>query len=342
MYLKRTCHRIWTFIKQENLHRLTLLILSLIVLSAIAISMVERDLSFADSVWWSIVTLTTVGYGDIAPTSSIGRIVAIVNMIVGVGLLAILSATLASILVNLKLKQDRGMGDYTFKKHIILCEWNSRAAAIIKELRMNPQTELTPIIIIANIDCNPSLSDQVYLIKGNVNDDTLNRANIKSASTVIILGDDQLDDHARDAKVILSTLTVESLNQDVYTIVELVDETHAITCRRAQANEIIVGHEITSMLISQAALNHGISKVVSQLLTAETDNQLYKVPVPKSKVGANFIEVLVYMKERYNSTVVGLQQGIEGEVCSNPPNNTKLSEEDYLIVIAKEHPQLQA
>ena len=205
MQLKRTWHRIWTFIQQENLHRLTLLILGLVVISAIALSALEPDLSFADSVWWSIVTLTTVGYGDIAPNTFAGRIVAIVNMIMGVGLLAILSATLASLLVNLKLRRERGMGDYTFKKHIILCEWNSRAAAIIKELRMNPLTELTPIIIIANIDYNPSLSEQVYLIKGNVNDDTLTRASIQSASTVIILGDDGLDDHARDAKVIPDT-----------------------------------------------------------------------------------------------------------------------------------------
>ena len=127
-----------------------------------------------------------------------------------------------------------------------------------------------------------------------------------------------------------------------YTIVELVDETHAITCRRAQANEIIIGSKIASMLMSQAALNHGISKVVSQLLTAETDNQLYKVPVPQSKIGEHFIEVLIYMKERYDSTVVGLQQGLEGEVLSNPPNDMILSREDFLIVIAKQHPQLQS
>ncbi|MCM1981650.1 potassium channel family protein [Lyngbya confervoides] len=333
--------RAWIFIERENLHRLSLLILGLVFVSAIALSAVEPDLSVADGIWWSIVTLTTVGYGDIAPATLLGRTVATVNMLVGVGLLAILSATLASLLVNLRLKEDRGMGDYSFRNHIIICEWNGRTASIVKELRLAPQTELTPIVIIANLEHNPSRAERVYLIQGNVNDDTLTRANIKEAATVLILGDDRLEDVARDAKVILSTLTVESLNQAVYTVVELVDETHAITCRRAHANEIIVGSEITSMLMSQAALNHGISTVISQLLTAESDNQLYKVQVPKSKVGTSFLDAMVYMKERYNSTVVALQPGHQAEVLSNPPNDTLLGAEDYLIVIAKQHPQLQ-
>ena len=339
--LRKIWHRCWTWIERENLHRLSLLILGLILGSAIAISAVEAELSLADGLWWSVVTLTTVGYGDIAPTTMVGRAIAILNMIVGVGLLAILSATLAGLLVNIRLREERGMGEFKFKGHILICEWNSRAAAIVKELRLDPKTELTPIIIIANLEQNPCRDDQVYLIQGHVTDETLMRANLMEASTTLILGDDRLDDVARDAKVILSTLTVESLNPSVYTVVELVDETHVVTCRRAHANEIIVGSEITSMLMSQAALNHGISQVISHLLTAETDNQLYKVPVPQSQIGVSFIEAMMYMKQRYDSTIIGLQSGVEGEVISNPANETRLVEGDNLILIAKHNPQFQ-
>jgi len=48
------------------------------------------------------------------------------------------------------------------------------------------------------------------------------------------------------------------------TIVELVDI--AQTCKRAKADEIIVSNELSSMLISQAALNHGITKVIFDIL----------------------------------------------------------------------------
>jgi voltage-gated potassium channel len=52
--------------------------------------------SFGDAIWWATVTITTVGYGDITPITTIGRIAAVVLMFSGVGLLGVLAGTLAS------------------------------------------------------------------------------------------------------------------------------------------------------------------------------------------------------------------------------------------------------
>lgn len=67
----------------------------LIVCSSIAMSILEGK-SFADALWWSIVTTTTVGYGDISPTTPAGRIIAIVLMIFGIGLISMLTGTITT------------------------------------------------------------------------------------------------------------------------------------------------------------------------------------------------------------------------------------------------------
>ena len=66
---------------------------------------IERDTNdsintYYDSLWWSIVTLTTVGYGDIYPTTNAGRTVASILMFIGLGIIASITATIASFLIE--------------------------------------------------------------------------------------------------------------------------------------------------------------------------------------------------------------------------------------------------
>lgn len=56
--------------------------------------------SFGDALWWAIVTITTVGYGDLSPVTATGRIIAVGLMIGGIALLGTVTATLASWLVD--------------------------------------------------------------------------------------------------------------------------------------------------------------------------------------------------------------------------------------------------
>lgn len=74
-----------------------------IIFSSIAISYIEK-MDFIDAVWWSFVTATTVGYGDISPTSNIGRIIAALLMLIGIGLIGSLTSTITSFFMAEKKK----------------------------------------------------------------------------------------------------------------------------------------------------------------------------------------------------------------------------------------------
>ncbi|MFQ5822596.1 MAG: potassium channel family protein [bacterium] len=336
--MKTKIKRILLFLQRENLHRLLLILVVLIFLSTLGLALFERK-SLIEAVWWSVVTITTVGYGDITPQSLGGRIIGALIMFFGIGILGLFTATIASIFVEKKMKEERGMRSYDFENHIILCEWNYRAREILHELRMDHRIETAPIILIAEIDVKPVDDKNLFFIQGSITEENLKRANLEKAKTVVILGDDQLEANARDAKAVLITLTVESLNPNVYTIVELVDGTNVQHCERANADEIIVGSEFSSKLISRATLDHGISKVLSELLSSRFGNDLFKIPVPQSMQGKSFIEIFTEMKQSNQSIILAVQKGNEGEVISNPPVDYKVAAGDYLIVISEGKPQ---
>lgn len=233
------------------------------------------------------------------------------------------------------------MNPYTFTDHIIFCEWNQRGHSIITELRADHATRNTPIVLIASIEAKPTQDDSLFFIQGHVSDETLTRANVARAKTVVILGDERLDISARDARAVLDTLMVESITPEAYTVVELNDESNVRYCKRANADEIIVVNRLGSLLISYAALNHGMSSVFTELLKIGQGNNLYKLPLPYRMVHRRFIEIFIELKQEQESMLLAIQNGVTGPIICNPHAEYRLRECDYLIMIAPKHPNIR-
>jgi len=84
----------------------------LLIISSLAMLDAERGApeasieTYPEALWWSAVTVTTVGYGDFSPATSTGRLIAVALMIAGMALLGVITATLASWLVERVAEQD--------------------------------------------------------------------------------------------------------------------------------------------------------------------------------------------------------------------------------------------
>ena len=94
-YSARLYKRFAAFFKTNGLIYVIYFTIGTIMLSSVAISYAE-GMNFLDALWWSFVTATTVGYGDISPSSGLGRIIAAILMLVGIGSIGMLTGTVAT------------------------------------------------------------------------------------------------------------------------------------------------------------------------------------------------------------------------------------------------------
>lgn len=85
----------------RHFHYVAVVGLATVGLGALGVFTVERGLnpaidSFGDALWWAIVTTTTVGYGDVSPVTTAGRLIATGLMFTGIGVIGVFTATIAS------------------------------------------------------------------------------------------------------------------------------------------------------------------------------------------------------------------------------------------------------
>ena len=225
------------------------------------------------------------------------------------------------------------------KSHIIICNWNYKAQDLIREFRSDNKTANAPIVILAEEEYKPVDDEDVLFVRGDPTaEEALKKAGLREAETVIVLLDENVEVYSRDAKVILTALTIESMRPDVYICAELLDPENVRHAQRARADEILVTGEMSSKLLARSAIDHGISHVVSELVCGQYGNSFYKISAPRSFLGKPVGELFAYLKDRHNITLISLER--DEQHISNPPSDTRIQEGDYLVVLAEQRPQV--
>jgi voltage-gated potassium channel len=87
---------------RRKFHYTALVAIAVVFLGALGVFLVERGSnrsigSFGDALWWAVVTATTVGYGDVSPVTLEGRLIAVVLMLTGIGVIGVFTATVAAL-----------------------------------------------------------------------------------------------------------------------------------------------------------------------------------------------------------------------------------------------------
>lgn len=327
-------------IRREKLHRVAIILVVLILAGSTAFFYLEENMTPQDALWWTVVTMTTVGYGDISPTSLGGRLVGMVIMFLGIGLLGVFTATVAGAFLENKEMEEKGMKFTKVKNHFVICGWNFRGPDMVAELRADRKTRKTPIVLVADIPEKPVDDSLFYFIRGDVGQESLKKANMEEAQVAIILSSEESDIQSRDAKAVLNTLTIKSLYPDIYTCVELMKSENLGHLKRAKADEIVVVGELSTNLLVQASLDHGLSRLVSELVSTRYGSDLFKIEVPTRYLGMKFIDVMLALKQEQNVLCLGVGDASGHELTANPDSDYKFKPGDQIVLIAATRPEI--
>lgn len=298
----------WTRLRRENFPRIALLAASILVVGAILETVIEGSRggeirSLGDALWYAVVTMTSTGYGDVVPATGAGRVVGALLMFGGVTVLSVVTATVASVLVAQRIKEERGLDTLKVRDHMLICGWNSYAESVLDALfAMGGSRDVVLVNELSEDDISVLLArrpDGVRFVRGDPSSESvLARANVRAARAAIVVADaSRVGVSASDERTILVTLTLKSLSPELRVTVEALDAQSEPHLRRAGADDVVIGGEFKGFLLSSAAVAPGISQVVRPLLTL-SGTQLRRLAVPPELVGRGYGEVAAALRSR--------------------------------------------
>jgi voltage-gated potassium channel len=308
-------------LKRENLPKLLLFVFILVALGGALVFMVELKTNsgfahFFDSFWWAFVTITTVGYGDRYPMTAWGRVLAILLMLMGVVATSILSGTIASMFVDRKLKEGKGLQDINTRGHTVICGWNQNAESILEGLAALLKGAKKEVVLVNSMDPeeyqalsvrHPDLD--IRFVRGDfVSEKVLKRAALSAARAAILLSDVSGGNTLANAdeRTILATLAIKSINPDIITSAELNNPENEQHLRRAKVDDILVNGEFNGFLLASATLAPAIPQVTKELLSFESRGGLKQVAVPLQFVGRTFQELSEHFLKIGSGILIGL------------------------------------
>ena len=309
-----------------------------IIFGSVAIMVFEKGnndsfQNFGDGVWWCIVTLTTVGYGDLYPTTPGGKAVAGVIMFIGLSFFALLTGTISTVLIDrAKTQREKKMHIDGLEDHVIICNWNENGTQLLENLLEESQTS---ILIIAN-NAPRGKHHRVHHLKGDPTTDlTLTRANVEQAKVMVILANSVAPDSAAqdvDARTILTALAVERRNSALHTIIELINPENSRHAEHAGVDEVMIAGAFTGSMLAQTAASPGLTSVFTQLFQQE-NIWLTTSELPEGWEGITFAEAAAQSLKLQLGSLVGLLR--DGESLLDPNMETTIKSEDQLVLVRR-------
>jgi voltage-gated potassium channel len=285
--------------------------------------------SFIDALYMTLTTVTTIGYGEIHPLDSLGRIFNMTVIVTGVGTMLYTFGTFAELLVEGELasyarrhRMERRTA--SLKDHYIVCGYGRMGTGVAEEFTQSG----TPFVV---VESNPESvarlrTSQLLFVEGDASsDEALLEAGILRAKGLVSAVDS-------DERNVFITLTARALNPTLFIVARSSFADSAEKLRRAGANQVVSpylmgAHRMAALAIRPVAVDlldtvlqgENIDLVIEELLVP-SGSRLLGMTLAGSGLRSGGASVLAVRKR-------------SGQLRINPPDNQVLEGDDLLVAI---------
>jgi voltage-gated potassium channel len=313
-----------------NLYRVLLLFLLVIVVGVLGYMYLSND-SFVNALYMTIITITTVGFGEIHPLSQDEKLFTIFLILMSIVILGLIASVITQYVASnelferIKFKKVQKKINQ-LKKHTIVCGYGRNGKQAVAKLKKYNKS----LVIIENDEALISEieNDNLLYMHGNAtNDDVLIRAGIMNASNLITT-------LPSDADNLFVVLSARQLNKNLTIVSRASDDPSDSKLRIAGANNVIMPDKLGGDHMASLLVTPDIVEFVD-MLAVDSDNATHLEEIIVENLPKEFLSKSIRdldLRRKTGCTVIGFKTP-GNEYLINPEADTQLVSKSKLIVL---------
>ena len=223
-----------------------------------------HQVDLVDSIYYTTVTLSTTGYGDIAPVTSSARLInAFVITPLRIAFLVLLIGTTLEVLASQGREMFRvARGRRHMDNHVVVIGYGTKGRSAVDTLVNNGASRDSVVVVDpGSVAQEEAHADGLAVVTGDATRrEVLRRAGVERAKQVVITT-------ARDDTTVLATLTVRQLNPDAYIVAAVREHDNVQLVRQSGADSVITSSDAVGRLLGLASFSPNLGSVMEDLLT---------------------------------------------------------------------------
>jgi len=287
-----------------------------------------------DAIYMTVITITTVGFGEVRAVSPAGRVFTIALICMGMGIIAYTLGMVAQVMVEFQVRsilgrRKLGIKIKSIKNHYILCGYGRIGRIISQELKAS---RIPLLVIDSNPDAKQGLEQQdiPYIIDDATSEDVLIEAGIERAKGLISVV-------LSDADNLFITMTARGLNPELFILSRADEEQTHKKLLRAGANRVVLPYLIGGQKMAQT-------------ITKPAVTDFLELTVSDKNIELELGEVLVKDRSRLKGVTLadsGIRQEMNviivairkenGKMAFNPSSGTRIEIGDTLIALGPDN-----